>query len=117
MIELLLNHMSAKHDRLDLFKVLVLNRQQSKYVYNQLNSVINGFGKQAVLRNHMPHIKVEETAKKLYARYIYGGHLGFLRFVHFLQKIARLSTYVVFLNICRDDFLLSTFYSSPYLIS
>ena len=29
------------------------------------------------IRNHMSHMKLKETVKKLYVRYIYGGHFGF----------------------------------------
>ena len=37
-------------------------------------------------------ITFEQTVRKLYEQDIYGGYLGFLLFVHFLQKMARLST-------------------------
>ena len=56
--------------------------QQPKYAHNHLNRARNGLGIPNTLRNHMSHMKFKETAKKLYVWDIYGGHLGFLFFVH-----------------------------------
>ena len=55
----------------------------------------------------------EQTVQKVYKQDICGGHLEFSIFVHLLQMFARLSTQVVFVGICRDDFHWRTFYSTP----
>ena len=66
-------------------------------------------------------MKFKGTATKLYVWDIYGGNLGILPFVYFLHQVV--STQVVFLNICRDDFYRPTkesgsnFYSRPYLFT
>ena len=43
-------------------------------------------------KSGVSEITFEQTFRKLYEQDIYGGHLGFLLFVHFLKKKARLST-------------------------
>ena len=39
--------------------------QQTKYAHNQWNSARNGLGMQNTLRNHMSHMQLRETVKKL----------------------------------------------------
>ena len=77
----------TEHDQPVSFKftLSLTFTQQPKYSHNQWNGVRNGLGTQKTLRNHMSHMKFEETLKKLYVWDIYGGHPGILLFVHLLQ--------------------------------